>query len=58
MKLSGGTDQCQKEIKFRRQTLHDLMNTDIFTQALAPTAIISPAETGKHRSFHLHFSTE
>lgn len=59
MKLPGGTDRCQKEIKFRRQMLHDLMNSDISIQAVVPIAILSADEIRKHREvFHLHFSTE
>lgn len=57
MKLPGGNDQCQKEIKFRRQMLHDFMNSDISIQALAPIAILSPDEIRKRREvFNLHFS--
>ncbi len=59
MKLPGGTDQCQEEIQFRRQMLHDLMNSDLSIEALAPIAILSPDEIRKRREvFNLHFSAE
>ncbi len=39
--------------------LHDLMNSDISIEALAPIAILSPDEIRKRREvFNLHFSAE